>query len=213
MNNLVIIDYGSGNLRSVQKAFEWLGYATLITVNPEDVLGAAGVIFPGQGSSPPAMTALRASGMDEAIREVIRRGKPFFGVCLGLQVLMDWTEEGETECLHVLAGTTLKLPPGLKVPHMGWNNVQLNFDHPVFQGVPSGSSFYFVHSYYARPENRQVELGTTHYGLEFCSAAAEDNFIATQFHPEKSGSLGLQLYDNFVRRMVYPKGRQPGQGK
>ena len=161
MNNLVIIDYGSGNLRSVQKAFEWLGYATLITVNPEDVLGAAGVIFPGQGSSPPAMTALRASGMDEAIREVIRRGKPFFGVCLGLQVLMDWTEEGETDCLHVLAGTTLKLPPGLKVPHMGWNNVQLNFDHPVFQGVPSGSSFYFVHSYYARPENREVELATT----------------------------------------------------
>jgi glutamine amidotransferase len=203
MNNLVIIDYGSGNLRSVQKAFEWLGYSAAISVNPEDVIGAAGVVFPGQGSSPPAMAALRASGMDQAILEVIQKGKPFFGVCLGLQVLMDWTEEGDTECLHVLTGVTKKLSPDLKVPHMGWNSVQLNFEHPVFEGVPSESSFYFVHSYYAHPENCRVQLGTTYYGREFCSVAAEDNYIATQFHPEKSGSLGLHLYDNFVRRMVY----------
>ena len=204
---LVIVDYGAGNLRSVQKAFEHLGYAASITIDPNQVLRASGVVFPGQGASPPAMDALRRRGLEEALREVIGRGTPFFGVCLGLQLLMERSEEGETPCLGVVEGQVRRLTGELKVPHMGWNQVYLRHDHLVFRGVPQGSNFYFVHSYYADPKDDAVVLGTTRYGVEFCSVAARDNIIATQFHPEKSGPPGLKLYDNFVKFMV-GKGRR-----
>ena len=203
MDTVAIIDYGAGNLRSVQKAFERLGHCARITADPGVVVSAPAVVFPGQGASPQAMAALQSTGMDEAIRQAIRDGTPFFGVCLGLQLLMDWSEEGSTPCLGVVAGQVKRLPAGLKVPHMGWNSVQLNVDHPVFEGVPSESYFYFVHSYYAEPEAAEAIVGTTSYGVEFCSVAAQGNLVATQFHPEKSGPLGLRLYDNFVRRLVY----------
>ena len=203
MDPFVIVDYGAGNLRSVQKAFERLGHETVITALPEAVVNAPAVVFPGQGASPPAMASLRASGMDEALRQAIRDDRPFFGVCLGLQLLMDWSEEGGTRCLGVLPGEVKRLPPGLKVPHMGWNSVRLGTSHPVFEGVPSESYFYFVHSYYAHPHDPEAVVGTTPYGIEFCSVAARGNLVATQFHPEKSGPLGLRLYDNFVKRLVY----------
>ncbi len=200
---IVIIDYGAGNLRSVQKAFEHLGHEAVFASDPAAIAGAPALVFPGQGASPPAMAALNANGLADAVREAVQQGKPFFGVCLGLQLLMDWSEEGDTECLGILPGITKRLPPGLKVPHMGWNSVHLSGSHPVFEGVPQESHFYFVHSYYADPQDEESLLGSTSYGVEFCSVAVRDNVIATQFHPEKSGPLGLKLYDNFVRRFVY----------
>ena len=203
MDSLAIVDYGAGNLRSVQKAFERLGHEAIVTALPEAVASASAVVFPGQGASPPAMASLRASGMDRAIHQAVRDSKPFLGVCLGLQLLMDWSEEGDTSCLGILPGEVKRLPPHLKVPHMGWNSVRLDTSHPVFDGVPSESYFYFVHSYYAHPRDPEVVIGTTPYGVEFCSVAARGNLVATQFHPEKSGPLGLRLYDNFVRRLVY----------
>jgi glutamine amidotransferase len=214
MKPIVIIDYGAGNLRSVQKAFEHLGHQVSISADPMAVAAAPALVFPGQGASPPAMTALNASGMADSIRGAIREGKPFFGVCLGLQLLMDWSEEGGTPCLGVLSGTVKRLPqglaPALKIPHMGWNSVSFHAEHPVFEGVPQESYFYFVHSYYAAPDNATAVLGTTSYGVDFCSVAAQDNLVATQFHPEKSGPLGLRLYDNFVRRLVHRKA-DPGR--
>ena len=206
MDPIVIVDYGAGNLRSVQKAFEWLGHEAIVTADPQAVAGAPAVVFPGQGASPSAMAALERTGLASAIRGVITNGTPFFGVCLGLQLLMEWSEEGDTPCLGVLPGTVRKLPQGLKVPHMGWNSVRVRGAHPVFQGVPQESHFYFVHSYYAAPADDEPVIAITDYGVEFCSVAAKGNLVATQFHPEKSGPLGLRLYDNFVRYLVL---RQP----
>jgi len=203
MEPIVIIDYGAGNLRSVQKAFEHLGHGAMVTDDPRTVGLAQAVVFPGQGASPPAMAALKAKGMDGAVREAIRASKPFFGVCLGLQLLMDWSDEGDTPCLGIVEGRVKRLPQGVKVPHIGWNRVHLTGAHPVFDGVPDDSHFYFVHSYYAEPADPSTVLGTTEYGLRFCSVAASGNLVATQFHPEKSGPVGLRLYDNFVRRLVY----------
>ena len=206
MDPIVIVDYGAGNLRSVQKAFQRLGHQAVITDDPQAVTGASAVVFPGQGASPPAMAALERTGLAVAICQAIAQGKPFFGVCLGLQLLMEWSEEGGTRCLGVLPGTVRRLPRGQKVPHMGWNSVRLEVEHPVFQDVPQDSYFYFVHSYYAAPAEPEPVVGTTSYGVEFCSVVATENLVATQFHPEKSGPLGLKLYDNFVRHVVQ---RQP----
>jgi glutamine amidotransferase len=202
MTDIVIVDYGAGNLRSVQKAFEQLGYTASVTEDPAAVAQAPAVVFPGQGASPPAMEAMNKAGLTEAIHTSIAAGTPFFGVCLGLQLLMDVSEEGPVDCLGVLSGITKKLPVGLKVPHMGWNSVRLQAEHPVFQGIPQDSYFYFVHSYYAEPADDDVVLGTTDYGVPFCSVATQGNLIATQFHPEKSGPTGLKLYDNFMRYVV-----------
>ena len=202
MTDLVIVDYGAGNIRSVQKAFEQLGYTATVTADPTAVAQAPAVVFPGQGASPPAMDALNKAGLTEAIRASIAAGTPFFGVCLGLQLLMDVSEEGPVDCLGVLPGVTKKLPAGLKVPHMGWNSVRLRAEHPVFHGVPQDSYFYFVHSYYAEPADDAAVLGVSDYDVTFCSAAARGNLVATQFHPEKSGPTGLKLYDNFMRYVV-----------
>jgi glutamine amidotransferase len=200
---IAIIDYGAGNLRSVQKAFEHLGHDALITSDADAIARAPALVFPGQGASPPAMAAVNSTGMGDAVRRAIQEGKPFFGVCLGLQLLLDWSEEGATPCLGILSGTVKRLPIGIKIPHMGWNSVHVETHHPLFEGVPQDSHFYFVHSYYADPQPGDVVLGTTDYGVQFCSVAARQNIVATQFHPEKSGPVGLQLYDNFVRRLVY----------
>ncbi|MBI2873316.1 MAG: imidazole glycerol phosphate synthase subunit HisH [Chloroflexi bacterium] len=203
MTEIIIIDYGAGNLRSVQKAFEHLGHQARITSDPADLAAAHALVMPGVGASGAAMEGLRRHGLVGPVREAIARGVPFFGVCLGLQLLMDVSEEGgETPCLGVVPGRVRRLPSGLKVPHMGWNRVALREEHPVFRDVPPGSYFYFVHSYYADPEDKALVMGTTEYGVSFCSALAQGSLIATQFHPEKSGALGLRLYDNFVRHMV-----------
>ena len=195
---VAIIDYQAGNLRSVQKALERFGVQAKVTSNAADVERADGVVFPGQGASDSSMRQLRASHLVDPIREVIASGKPFFGVCLGLQLLLDGSDEGVEPCLGVLAGRVRRLPAGEKIPHMGWNQVKFHLDHPVFQGVPGGSYFYFVHSYYADPQDGAIVAGTTTYGLKFCSAVAWGKVVAVQFHPEKSGPTGLALYRNFV---------------
>ncbi len=202
MKPIVIIDYGAGNLRSVQKAFEHLGYPARFTSDPTDLRSAPAIVFPGQGASPPAMAALARAGMSNAVREAIHQGTPFFGVCLGLQLLLEWSEEGNTPCLGVVPGRVHRFSAGLKVPHMGWNAVHVQPSNPVFLGVPQDSYFYFVHSYYAAPREASWVAGTTSYGVEFASVLASGSLVATQFHPEKSGAVGLKLYDNFMRYIV-----------
>ena len=199
---VVVIDYDSGNLRSVSRALESQGVSPLVTGDAAEFDDADAVVFPGVGSGPAAMDALKRRDLVGPIRDYIASGKPFLGVCLGLQLLMDWTEEGDAPCLGVVRGNARLLPPGLKVPHMGWNSVKFNDPspdrHPVLAGIPQDSYFYFVHSYYAAPEDQGGVGGTTEYGIPFCSIYAQGNLVATQFHPEKSGPAGLQLYKNFI---------------
>lgn len=195
---VVVIDYQSGNLRSVAKALEAVGASPIVTEKASDLDSADALILPGVGSGPAAMKALESRRLTGPIRQYIRAGRPFLGVCLGLQLLLDKTEEGDAPCLGLLGGQVRRLPPGLKVPHMGWNSVEIGMDHPVFDGVPPSSHFYFVHSYYADPDSAEGVAGTTTYGIPFCSAYARDNLVATQFHPEKSGPVGLRVYRNFL---------------
>ena len=202
--SIAIIDYKAGNLRSVQKALEECGASARITADAKDIIAADGVVFPGQGACDASMLSIRERGLFEIIRHSIDSGKPFLGVCLGLQLLLESSEEGEEPCLAILKGRTKRLPPGkteqvgLKIPHMGWNSVSLSIQHPVFEGIPNDSYFYFVHSYYADPEDKDIVAGVTNYGIDFCSAVAWDNVAAVQFHPEKSGAVGLRLYRNFL---------------
>ena len=195
---LVVIDYESGNLRSVAKALESIGVSPIVTGDASQIASADAVVLPGVGSGPAAMDALRQRNLVEPIRECVASGRPFLGVCLGLQLLLDRTEEGGADCLGSVAGRVRRLPDGLKVPHMGWNSVRFKREHPVFKGIPQDSHFYFVHSYYAAPDDETWVAGTTDYGVSFCSIYARDNVVATQFHPEKSGRMGLRIYQNFV---------------
>ncbi|MBM3948505.1 MAG: imidazole glycerol phosphate synthase subunit HisH [SAR202 cluster bacterium] len=197
--NIVIVDYQAGNLRSVQKALERSGAQAAITSDERVIKSADALVFPGQGACDSSMRHLREHDLVEPIKAFIRSGRPFFGVCLGLQLLLEGSDEGVEPGLGILKGRVRRLPDGLKIPHMGWNQVKLLKGHPVLEGVPDGSNFYFVHSYYADPDDRSVVAGVTDYGVEFCSVAAWENVIAVQFHPEKSGENGLKLYENFVR--------------
>ena len=194
---LVVIDYDSGNLRSVSKALELAGVDPVVAGVPADLASADAVVLPGVGSGPAAMEALRKRGLVQPLRDYVASGRPFLGVCLGLQLLMDSTDEGDASCLGIIPGGVRRLPSGVKVPHMGWNNVWFEKAHPVFEGIPQDSYFYFVHSYYAVPSEAAGQTGTTEYGVSFCSVYAQDNLIATQFHPEKSGETGVRIYKNF----------------
>ena len=197
---IVIVDYGAGNLRSVVNAITKLGYQSKITSSPGDVLNAQAVILPGVGAAGDTMASLRMMGLVSPIRQLIAEGHPFFGVCIGLQVLFTGTEEGGwQDCLNIIPGQVKKLPPGLKIPHMGWNQVKQTVFHPVFNGIPNGANFYFVHSYYVEPDETSLIVGETEYGIPICSVVAKGNLIATQFHPELSGEVGLQMYDNFIK--------------
>lgn len=197
---IAIIDYGAGNIRSVEKAFERLGYRAVITQAVDQILEAKAVVLPGQGAAGDTMSSLQALGLAEPIRAVVDGGKPFFGVCVGLQILFTGSEEGGwQECFGLIPGVVRRLPPGLKIPHMGWNQVRQKRAHPIFEGIPNDANFYFVHSYYALPESKSVVAGETDYGISFCSMVIQDNLVATQFHPEKSGEVGLRMYDNFCR--------------
>jgi len=205
---LVVVDYESGNLRSVAKALEQTGARPVISQDPGELLSADAAILPGVGAGDAAMKALRKRGLVDPLREFAASGRPFMGVCLGLQLLMDSTDEGNAECLGIVPGRVRLLPLGQKVPHMGWNSVELSTAHPVLKDVPSKSYFYFVHSYYVQPADNSVTIGSTDYGVGFCSLLARDNLIATQFHPEKSGPLGLKLYRNFVEHAALVSSRR-----
>ncbi|MDO8674336.1 MAG: imidazole glycerol phosphate synthase subunit HisH [Dehalococcoidia bacterium] len=197
---IAIIDYGAGNLRSVARAIGKLGYVHEVTADPLVVRQANAVILPGVGAAGDIMRSLLEIAMVDPLREAIEKGRPFLGICLGLQVLLSLSEEGGGEkCLDIISGVVRRLPDGLKVPHMGWNQVKQRVSHPVFYGIPDEADFYFVHSYYADPLDKTVVVGETEYGLTFCSMIARDKMVAVQFHPEKSGELGLKLLDNFLR--------------
>ena len=196
----VIVDYGAGNLRSVARAVARAGYEPLITSEPAAVQRAEVVILPGVGAAADTMSNLTRCGLVEPIRQYIAGGRAFLGVCMGLQALFTVSEEGgEHRCLDILPGRVRRLPDGLKVPHMGWNTVRQRQPHPVFEGIPDGAFFYFVHSYYAEPQDPSVVVGETAYGVTFAAVVAKANIVATQFHPEKSGEVGLRLYENFLR--------------
>ena len=177
-----------------------LGYQPKITNNPGEVISAQVVILPGVGAAADTMENLKRLGMVNPIRQLIAEGRPFFGVCIGLQILFTGTEEGGWhECLNIIPGRVKKLPPGLKIPHMGWNQVKQRLSHPVFDSIPDGANFYFVHIYYVESEDESLIAGETDYGIPLCSIIARGNLVATQFHPEKSGEVGLKLYDNFIK--------------
>lgn len=199
---IAVIDYGAGNVGSVVNALNHLGVRHVVTDDPATILAADGVIFPGVGATADAMAQLRARGLVEVIHRATASGKPFFGICVGQQVLFGTSHEGEPHpCLGVFAGDVRRFPDSaeLHVPHMGWNTVRLRRAHPLFAGVPDETAFYFVHSYHVVPADPAIILAETDYGVTFPAAVARGAVVATQFHPEKSGRWGLQLYRNFAR--------------
>lgn len=198
---VTIVDYGAGNLRSVARAVAHAGYEPLVTSQPSAIEDAWALIVPGVGAAADTMKNLRASSLDKPIEEYIDSGRPFLGVCMGMQAMFDLSEEGGNhECLGILPGRIVRFPHGLTVPHMGWNTVHVASEHPVFDGIPQDAYFYFVHSYHAEAKEPTIVIGTTEYGNQnFPSVVGRDNIIATQFHPEKSGENGLRFYANFIR--------------
>jgi len=199
---LAIIDYGMGNLRSVQKGFERVGVAATITADPAEIARADKLVLPGVGAFPDAMAELQRRGLIEPIRQAVRADKPFLGICLGLQLLFETGDEGgRHEGLGLLAGEVVRFPPqtGLKVPHMGWNQLELRGNSPLFAEVPNGSHVYFVHSYYVVPRDSQVIAAQADYGHPFTAAIQHGQLMATQFHPEKSQDIGLKMLANFAR--------------
>ncbi|MDR0934608.1 MAG: imidazole glycerol phosphate synthase subunit HisH [Burkholderiaceae bacterium] len=208
MKKIVVVDYGMGNLRSVAQALRAVAPDADIRVSGDiaDIRQAERLVLPGQGAMPDCMRSLRESGLREAMLEAAR-SKPILGVCIGEQMMFDWSEEGGTPGLGLLPGKVIrfrledrKQPDGsrYKVPQMGWNRVRQIISHPLWEKIPDDCHFYFVHSFYAVPENTRHIAGQTGYGLPFCSAVAHENLFATQFHPEKSADAGLQLYQNFI---------------
>ncbi len=197
---VVVIDYRAGNITSVVRSLRALGVDSTITEGPEAVLEARRVIFPGVGAAGEAMATLKSRGLDQALQEVFLRGTPILGICLGAQIILDHSDENDTPCLGLIPGRTRPLPrlPGLKIPHMGWNRVAFRRPHPVFAGLPETAEFYFVHSYYPDPADAARVMGVTEHGLDFPSAIAWRNLVATQFHPEKSGRFGLNILKNFL---------------
>jgi glutamine amidotransferase len=209
MNSVAIIDYGMGNLRSVCKAIEHVrpDARVVVTSDPVEVRSAERVVFPGQGAMPDCMRELDARGLRPAVLEAAR-DKPFLGICIGLQMLFERSEEGHVPGLALLPGDVRRFPDEqmvgadgarLKVPHMGWNEVLQQGQHAVWEGIPDGERFYFVHSYYVVPQDSGVAAGATDYGVRFTSAVARANIVAVQFHPEKSAHAGLHLLANFMR--------------
>ncbi len=197
---VVVVDYGMGNLRSVQKGFEKVGAVAVISRDPDQIRKAEKLVLPGVGAFAKCMENLLDLDLDGPILEFIATGRPFLGICLGLQLLFDESEEfGSHDGLKVIPGKVkaFKKDMGLKIPHMGWNSVNFTFKHPVFKGIQDGAYFYFVHSYYVDPESREFTVAESEYGIKFVCAAVKDNVVATQFHPEKSQSLGLKILENF----------------
>lgn len=201
---IAIIDYGAGNLGSVINALNRLGYRPAVTDSIAEILNSDAVFLPGVGAAGDTMKRLDATGISGTIRELVRLHRPLFAICLGLQLLLSNTEEDDGQaCLNIIPGSVKRLPPGLKIPHMGWNQVRQLVAHPVFSGIPDSTDFYFVHSYYAEPLDKSVIAAETGYGINFCSMIIRDNLVATQFHPEKSGEPGLLMYNNFLKMALH----------
>lgn len=208
MKKIVVVDYGMGNLRSVAQALRAAAPDADVRISGEitPIREAERLVLPGQGAMPDCMRSLREAGLIDAVMEAARK-KPVFGICIGEQMLFDWSEEGNTPGLGLLPGKVIrfrlenqKQPDGAqyKVPQMGWNRVRQTSAHPLWKNIPDNTHFYFVHSFYAVPGNPACQAGETEYGHPFCSAVAHENLFATQFHPEKSAQAGLQLYQNFI---------------
>lgn len=203
---IAIVDYKAGNLTSVKRAMDMLHEEARITSDPEAIISAEKIVFPGVGAAGSAMADLRRMGLDEAITRAYEMGKPLLGICLGTQVIMEYSHENDTPCLGILKGEVRPFPGylrdgdnggKLKVPHMGWNSVQFLREHILFDGVDPADQFYFVHGYYPAPKLNECIVGETTYGFSFASVLALNNLFAVQFHPEKSGRPGLKLLSNF----------------
>jgi len=201
---IAIIDYGMGNLRSVQKAFEAVGHQAVVTREPSKISDASHVVLPGVGAFGDCMDNLMRYELDDPLRDAISSGKPFLGICVGLQLLFTESEEfGQHPGLDILPGVVKRFPSdssataGLKIPHMGWNTITIQQASPLLEQIPLKSHLYFVHSYYVEPEDPQVTCTTTDYGFPFVSSVWKDNIFAAQFHPEKSQTIGLQIFRNF----------------
>src|SRR3989449_2996845 len=196
---IAIIDYGAGNMHSIEKALEYVGAQAAVTDDPAVVAAARAVVLPGVGSGGAAMALMTEQGLDDAIRQATQQGKPFLGICLGMQLLADHHAEGEVDGLGLFRGEVRRIPHGPKIPHMGWNQVlPLHPDLPIFVAIPPNACFYFAHSYYIEPQDQQGVAAVTEYGSPYCSVIATEQVWGTQFHPEKSGTIGLQLLKNFV---------------
>ena len=205
-SKLAVIDYGMGNLCSVLKAWQSVGADAYLIQTPEEAKSADALVFPGQGAIVDTMQLLAKTGLDQLIKDWIQKDRPFFGICLGFQALFEFSEEGDTQGLGIFEGSVKRFPPAsetqLKVPHMGWNSVSFNDDSALTDGIKSGEDqFYFVHSYYVEPKNKDLHLFETEYGKPFCSGIRSGNCVAVQFHPEKSQVKGLQLYSNFLKTL------------
>lgn len=198
---IAIIDYQMGNLRSVQKAFAKVGHAAIITSDAGELAKANKIVLPGVGAFGDAMAELRRRGLVDPIRQAVASGKPFLGICLGLQLLFETGYEGgQHQGLGILPGEVVRfdLPSEFKVPHMGWNELKIVQPAPIYAGIDPGTHVYFVHSYYVIPRDKSVIATTTDYGIEFCSSVWQGNLYATQFHPEKSQAAGLKMLRNFA---------------
>jgi glutamine amidotransferase len=202
---IAIIDYRAGNLMSVERAVKKLGFACRITQHGEEILDSERVIFPGVGAAGKAMADLKHLGLDKVLKADFEAGKPILGICLGAQVILGNSEENDTRCLGLIPGGVSQFPrplfseenERLKIPHMGWNSVNLRKRHPVLEGIMPADEFYFVHAYYPVPASDEYVVGTTRYGIEFPSVIGYKNLIAMQFHPEKSGTAGLTVLESF----------------
>lgn len=200
---IAIIDYGAGNLRSVQKALQVLGFHAILTKDKSEIKAASGIILPGVGAFDAAISELRKSTFESAIDEVIARNIPFLGICLGYQMLFESSEEGKLKGFSIFKGPVKKFNfkktpnESLAIPHMGWNRLLIKHKSPLFSGIESGSMVYFAHSYYPDPEDKMIVSTNTDYGIEFASSISSGNIFGIQFHPEKSGEVGLKILRNF----------------
>ncbi len=197
---IAIIDYGAGNIHSIEKALQYIGVMVQVTDDPAVVAAAQAVVLPGVGSGGAAMARMVERGLDGAIRQATQHGKPFLGICLGMQLLADHHAEGEVDGLRLFRGEVRRIPHGPKIPHMGWNSVTpVRAGLPIFAGIPEDAYFYFAHSYYVEPQDQQGVAAVTDYGSPYCSVIVTERVWGTQFHPEKSGAVGLQMLKNFVK--------------
>jgi len=197
---ITIIDYKAGNLFSVQNALKQIGIESLITSNPQDIIKAKKIIFPGVGAAGSAMKNLKKLNLIAPIKNYIKSNRPFLGICLGAQILLEKSEENSAKCLNIIPGKNLKFKiNNLTVPHMGWNQVRIIKKNKLFTDIPSNSFFYFIHSYYLSPKEKISVIGETNYGINFASVLQINNLYAVQFHPEKSAKIGLKLLNNFCK--------------